>query len=136
MPRQRDTYVVVTVDTCNLIKGESVSENMVTFSDNRGDKSGGLKFESKVNAGKSIIWIGIAKDSSECPTIVDIIKIDRKPDGGAQILNNPPYLESPSNPGVVVGKIRSNHVKGIEYYYIKIRVNNIEYTIDPQMRMT
>ena len=88
---KRDTYIIVTVDTAKIEIGNE--DTTVEFSDNRGDSQGsGTSFISTVDGGKNVIWIGIAKNSNIQNTdIVEIKKIERKPNSGSDLLRKESY---------------------------------------------
>ena len=133
----KDTYVFVSVDTCNI--NQTNKNSMVTFFDNRGDKPGeGINFLSIVNSGKRIFWIGIVKDvENNYQNNVDIKQIVLNVTGDSQILKKNYYYDRGNN-GVVVGNVRktSEYPQVKEEYNITILVNGTDYyTIDPQLEM-
>jgi len=143
MGNPRDTYVIVTVDTCGIKTDSDGNKiNTVKFSDNRGGRPGpGNRFKSKVDSGKEIHWIGIGWCSDPKESVVDvpvaITKISIK-EVQSEILYYNEYLDNGT--GVVIGAIkRKKNTKDpnpkTEKYTITIRVNGIEYPIDPQLEM-
>jgi len=131
---KKDTNVLVTVNT-DSIDNYNIEE-MVILSDDRGENSGKPKdYVSVVEKNQKIYWRGIAKNA-DSRDVVEIIKIFRKTDGGSQILDK--TFKDPNKKGVVVGKIKNKKIQGLEYYNIRIMINQDTtrvYDIDPKLKM-
>ena len=145
MGNPKDTYVIVTVDTCSIEKGNE--DQTVTFSDNRGDMPGaGMAFKSKVDQGKKIFWVGNVKEHGQnceqkgeefyMKNSVEVKQIEIKYEPGNRHILKKDYYTDTNNDGIVVGKVKNVEVQGVEKYNITILVNGTDwYTIDPQMEM-
>ncbi len=144
MGNKKDTFVIVTVDTCD-IEGGNIK---VIFSDNRGDMPGlGSQFRSKVSPGKRIYWIGKVMEPGEGCEVKDMEKfydessvevkqIEIKNGEESKVLKKNYYYDVNNN-GVVFGKIKKSVEAGtFDEYNITILVNGtIWITIDPQLYM-
>jgi len=134
---KKDTHVLVTVNTDSL--NRSNMDSMILLSDDRSDPSENpgnpSTFTSLVDKNQKIYWSGVAKDKNSTD-VINILKIYRKTDGGAVILDK--TFKDPDKNGVVVGKIKNKKVEGLEYYNIRFMVNQDStkiYDIDPKLRM-
>jgi len=134
---KKDTNVLVTVNTKEIDK--SNIESTVVLSDDRSEPSENSgkpsSFVSVVEKNQKIYWRGAAKDPNS-GDVVEILKIYRKTDGGSEILDK--TFKDPNKRGVVVGKIKNKKIAGLEYYNIRIIINQDStriYDIDPKLRM-
>ena len=121
--------VIKNINNCEDIK------DCIQFSDNRGNavsKIGNPEvFTSKVNAGKWVIWMG-ANDSD--PKI-EIIEVNFKEVTGSE--NILEKMKMKETDGIVRGKVKpKDSVKDatIEFYSITLKIDNVEYTIDPKLK--
>ena len=132
----RDTNILLTVDTQNI--NEDNLDTTVIFTDDRSNPVGNPgdpeNFTSLVDRGMKVYWRGQTKDGNSS-VIIDILEVERKPDGGSKI------LESISKEDrLIVGQVRNEYVSGLESYHITISIINAQntktFTIDPKLQMT
>ena len=94
-------------------------------------------YVSLVDQNRKIYWRGKALDETTGDRI-DITAFYRKPEGGAEILEN--TFEDPEQEGVLVGKVRNEQVSGYELYSLEFSIINGDmvrtYTVDPKLKMT
>lgn len=132
----RDTNILLTVDTQNI--NEDNLDTTVIFTDDRSNPTGNPgdaeNFTSLVDRGMKVYWRGQTKDGNNS-VVIDILEIERKPDGGSNILEST-FKED----GLVVGQVTNEYVSGLESYYITFRIingrNTKTFTIDPKLKMT
>lgn len=108
---KKNTIITVTVDLNELNKtGEdhcALCDEATAFSDNRdnntGQRGNGKTFESAVNYGKRVIWIGNLENSKSENDFIDILAIAKKKSGQHSLLKKDFYL---GQQGIVEGKVR------------------------------
>ncbi|RKS50512.1 hypothetical protein BC962_2282 [Gillisia mitskevichiae] len=133
----KDAYVLLTIDTGKI--NERNLDSTVVFSNVEGNSvtnSGSPKdFVTTVYKNMKIYWSGEPKDGNS-NAVIEILDIERKPNGGAKILRF--STKNHQKKGLEM-KIKNKDVEGEELYNVKFSItegNNIKYfTVDPKLQM-
>jgi hypothetical protein len=135
--QDKDTKILLTVDTKTI--NQNNIDSKVVFSDDRSDPNtnpGNPKtFTSRVDKNMKVYWSAVPKDVNSTET-VDVMAIYRKPEGGAEILEN--TFKDPNKDGIIIGKIKNKNVSGLEFYSVLIRINGDTiktFLVDPKLEM-
>lgn len=140
MGQKKDTNVLLTVDTSNII--EANKNSCVVFTDDRGDgaETPGHpeNYISTVDKDKYISWSGVASDAST-GDVINITQVSKKSvNGGSDILKNDTNTPK-SGENFIKAKVKDKNVVGYESYNITFNINgdnNKTFTIDPKLQMS
>lgn len=108
---KKNTVITVTVDIQVLKKDSedhcALCDSATMFTDNRenstGQRGNGKNFNSKVNHGKRVIWIGNLDNSQSENDFIEILAVAKKDSNQISILKKDVYL---GQQGIVEGKVR------------------------------